>query len=443
MHHQPILNIGTSGSVSHGKSTLVFKMTGIRTGKSFIEKKRNMTVNLGYANCKVFKCNDMLCEEPGCFASGDSQTREEEMSCRQCGGNMRLETHFSFVDVPGHESFMSTMINGSSVMDASVFVVAADQPCPQRQTQEHLNALEMSGLQEMFVMHNKLDLISPAKAESHFTNELQPFLKSKHISRKAPVVPSALSVSDANVDVLLQWISNLKVPDRKLDQTPKMHIIRSFDVNRPGMRPEDLVGGVLGGSLSSGVLRVGQKIMILPGITKRNENGQIVAVRPIKSIVRSLKSDETILDQAIPGGLIGVGTSLDPSLCIGDNLVGQTMVAADGETPTVYTSLICKCEFIDRIFNDDDEDQSDHDEQAKNQMCLRKRDRVSVHTNAAVVFAMVQRVASTVNIVELTLASAACLDKGSRVTIAKKIEGKSRVIGFAEVMGGTLCDVIV
>ena len=115
---QPNLNIGIIGHVSHGKSSLIRLLTGINTIKHSNEKKRNITINIGYANTKICKCN--LCKS---IKSYNSQ--ETEFVCENCNIEMELIKHISFVDCPGHDSFMSTMISGASIMDAVILVISA------------------------------------------------------------------------------------------------------------------------------------------------------------------------------------------------------------------------------------------------------------------------------------------------------------------------------
>lgn len=101
-----------------------------------------------------------------------------------------------------------------------------------------------------------------------------------------------------------------------------MIVIRSFDVNKPGRGIEDLKGGIAGGSILQGVLKVGDDIEVRPGIVEVFPNGKM-SCRPIKTKVTSLSAEKNDLLYAIPGGLIGVGTLMDPSYTIADSLVGN------------------------------------------------------------------------------------------------------------------------
>lgn len=90
-----------------------------------------------------------------------------------------------------------------------------------------------------------------------------------------------------------------------------MIVIRSFDVNKPGSEVDDLKGGVAGGSILQGVLRMGQEIEIRPGIITKTADGKVKCL-PVFSRIVSLFAEQNELQYAVPGGLIGVGTTVRP-----------------------------------------------------------------------------------------------------------------------------------
>ena len=102
---QATINIGTIGHVAHGKSTLVKAISGVQTVRFKNELERNITIKLGYANAKIYKCDNPECAPPGCYRSYKS-SQELRPPCRRpgCGGLMNLERHVSFVDCPGTSS---------------------------------------------------------------------------------------------------------------------------------------------------------------------------------------------------------------------------------------------------------------------------------------------------------------------------------------------------
>lgn len=112
---QATINIGTIGHVAHGKSTVVKAISGVQTVRFKNELERNITIKLGYANAKVYKCDNEACPRPTCYRSYKSE-KEVDPPCERegCGGRYRLLRHVSFVDCPGHDILMSTMLSGGT-----------------------------------------------------------------------------------------------------------------------------------------------------------------------------------------------------------------------------------------------------------------------------------------------------------------------------------------
>jgi translation initiation factor 2 subunit 3 len=126
---------------------------------------RNITIKLGYANAKIYKCQNPNCHRPQCYAAFGSG-KPDEIPCvnEGCGGTMKLQRHVSFVDCPGHDILMATMLNGAAVMDAALLLIAGNEPCPQPQTSEHLAAVEIMKLKHIIILQNKIDLVKEAQA---------------------------------------------------------------------------------------------------------------------------------------------------------------------------------------------------------------------------------------------------------------------------------------
>ncbi|KAI5298791.1 hypothetical protein KEM55_002928 [Ascosphaera atra] len=156
---QATINIGTIGHVAHGKSTVVKAISGVQTVRFKNEQERNITIKLGYANAKIYKCDNPACPRPTCYRSYPSQ-KEVDPPCERegCGGTYRLLRHVSFVDCPGHDILMSTMLSGAAVMDAALLLIAGNESCPQPQTSEHLAAIEIMKLNHIVILQNKVDL---------------------------------------------------------------------------------------------------------------------------------------------------------------------------------------------------------------------------------------------------------------------------------------------
>ena len=117
---------------------------------------RNITIKLGYANAKIFKCTG-TCHAPDSYKSFGS-SKEDDSKCDVCGGALKLLRHVSFVDCPGHDILMATMLNGAAVMDAALLLVAGNESCPQPQTSEHLAAVEIMRLSNIIILQNKIGM---------------------------------------------------------------------------------------------------------------------------------------------------------------------------------------------------------------------------------------------------------------------------------------------
>lgn len=116
LHVQPEINIGLVGHVNHGKTTLTEALTGKWTNTHSEEIKKGITIRLGYADSTFRKCPK--CKEP------EAYTTREKCSCGEVSIPIRK---VSFVDAPGHESLMATMLSGATIMDGAILLVAADR----------------------------------------------------------------------------------------------------------------------------------------------------------------------------------------------------------------------------------------------------------------------------------------------------------------------------
>jgi len=300
---QPDISIGLIGHVDHGKTTLVKALTNKWTDTHSEEIKRGITIRLGYADMSIFKCPK--CKEPECYTVFTK--------CKICGSETELLRVASLVDAPGHESLMATMICGANIMDGAILLISANEECPQPQTQEHLMALEIMNIDKLIVVQNKIDLVDKAIAENNY-KKIKEFLKNTKY-KDAPIIPIS-ALHSINIDLLLQAIQeNIPTPKRDLDKDPIMLVARSFDINKPGTKPEKLTGGVLGGALKQGKLAVGDEIEILPGYASKEKKW-----KPLKSKITSAMAGGAALKEVHPGGSMAVMTELDPSIVKSDQL---------------------------------------------------------------------------------------------------------------------------
>ncbi len=326
---QAEMNIGMLGHVDHGKTTLTKALTGKWTDTHSEEIKRGISIRLGYADAYLYQ---------------DEKTKTfypSKEACAQAGGKPKIVRKISIVDAPGHETLMTTVISATSILDGVIFLIAANEPCPQPQTTEHLLVLNSTGIKNIIVVQTKIDLVPKEKAIENY-RQIKAFLKGS-AAENAPVIPVSAN-SGLNIDVLLKTINDVMVVpkhDEKADL--RMYVSRSFDVNRPGTAISELKGGVLGGSIVQGVLKVGDEIEIKPGIS-RKEGGKPA---PIMCKVQSLMEETEALEKATPGGLVAIGTTLDPSLTKSDALVGS-VVGRKGQVPDPLDTVSVKYNMLDR-----------------------------------------------------------------------------------------------
>ncbi len=324
MENQPIVNIGMLGSVSDGKSTTVYSLTGIKTQRHSNEMKRNITIKPGYANLKIYK------------------STENEYDTKQTENN-KLVHHISFIDCPGHYQLIVTMLSCIKLMDGIILVVSAAEALDTKpQLIQHIMAIKMSGLKNIIVLLNKLDLVKKNVAQTRY-KQLVELLKKYDIEPKI-IIPVSMN-HGIGVDLLLKNIIKYMGPDisHKINSKPLFLISRSFDINKVNTNYMNIEGGVLGGSLISGTFKIGDEIEIRPGIIGRKPDGTLIHKPHITKIV-SLKSETTELDVVNPGGLIGIGTNIDPFYCKNDNMIGNVVgLRENSDTmPEVYTNIIIK-----------------------------------------------------------------------------------------------------
>ncbi|MFP4175039.1 MAG: translation initiation factor IF-2 subunit gamma [Halobacteriales archaeon] len=397
---QPEVNIGLVGHVDHGKTTLVQALSGEWTDQHSEEMKRGISIRLGYADTTFRRCPG---DPPDCYTvKEDCPDGSESEEVRK----------ISFVDAPGHETLMATMLSGASLMDGAVLVISADEPCPQPQTEEHLMALDIIGVENVVVAQNKLDLVSRDRAKESY-DEIQEFVKGT-VAEDAPIVPLSAQ-QGVNVDRLIESIEDeIPTPERDPDADARMHVARSFDVNRPGTPIDSIKGGVLGGSLARGVLRVDDEIEVLPGSEVNDE------YEPIETTVRSIMAGDDQVDEATPGGLLGVGTGLDPSLTKGDALAGQ-VAGKPGTLPPVHDEFTVGVDLLDRVVGGDGDEVED--------ISTGEPLMLSVGTATTVGSVTSAREGEC----EVRLKRPVCAEEGSKMAINRRVGSRWRLIGVGTV----------
>jgi translation initiation factor 2 subunit 3 len=428
---QATINIGTIGHVAHGKSTVVKAISGVHTVRFKNELERNITIKLGYANAKLYKCSNPQCPKPQCYKSYGSN-KEDNPICERsgCGGKMELLRHVSFVDCPGHDILMATMLNGAAVMDAALLLIAGNESCPQPQTSEHLAAVEIMKLKHIIILQNKVDLIKENQALEQYQQILK-FVKGT-IAEGAPIVPISAQLK-YNIDVVVEYMcTSIPIPPRDFSSSPRLIVIRSFDVNRPGAEVEDLKGGVAGGSILRGVLKIGDDIEVRPGIVSKDENGNFKCT-PIFSKVISLFAEENDLQFAVPGGLIGVGTKIDPTLCRADRLVGQVLGEV-GKLPDIFTELEINFFLLRRLLGV----KTEGEKQIKVPK-LTKGETLMVNIGSTSTGGRVLAVKN--DLAKISLLQPVCTQEGEKIALSRRIDKHWRLIGWGQIMKGSIINI--
>lgn len=394
---QAEINIGTFGHVDHGKTTLTKALTGKWTDTHSEELKRGISIRLGYADVSVYYCKE--CE---------IYSKLEKCNC---GKKTEFRRRISFVDSPGHETLMTTAIAASNIIDGALFIISANEPCPQPQTAEHLMILNAIGIKNIIIIQTKIDLVSKERTIAH-KNEIENFIKGS-VADGAQIIP-VVATHDINIDSVLEAIEK-KIPTPKRDNStdPCFYISRSFDVNRPGAEIMKIKGGVLGGSLAQGMLKIGDEVELRPGLQKK-ENAP---PKPIIFKITSLRSETDELSCALPGGLIAIGTLLDPAITKSDMLVGS-VVGYPGRLPQIVDTIDIKYTLLER-------------KDIENPP-LRQTEPIVVNVHTATGIGVISNLAKGVATIKLK--RPICAERESKVALSRRIGQRWRLCGWGIVV---------
>ena len=399
--YQPCVNIGTSGHVDHGKTTLVEAITGVWTSAHSEELRRGITIKIGYADAAFYKCPQ--CPPPVSYGT--------QPQCINCGGKSELLRVVSFVDSPGHESLMANMLSGAALMDGAILVMAANENVPQPQTREHLLALSVLGIQQIVLVQNKADLVEYEEALDNY-RQIKDFVKGS-IAEKAPIIPVSAQ-HKLNVDVLIEAIEKtIKTPARIKNAEPIMHVLRSFDVNKPGSPITQVKGGIIGGALVQGQLNIADEIEIRPGVLDEKKG----KYDPITSQVSTLGTGAGLVKLVRPGGLVAIGTKLDPTYTKSDSLIGS-VVGKPGKLPKDVEDITIDVVLFDTAVGTA--------EMVKVEP-LKAKEPIRLNIGTAAASGYVTNVRDSK--VEVKLKKPVCLMPKSRVAISRRIAERWRLIG--------------
>lgn len=248
--------IGTAGHIDHGKTSLVRALTGVDTDRLKEEQRRGITIELGFA----------YLPRP----SGDI---------------------IGFVDVPGHERLVHTMLAGASGIDFALLVVAADDGV-MPQTREHLAIIDLLGIRRGIVAMSKCDLVTPER-RVEVSAEIRAALSATSLA-EADIVPVS-AVTDEGIAELLSRLDEAAASTRlrSADGRFRLAIDRSFSLRGAGT--------VVTGTVLSGRVTVGDRVMTSPG--------------GLEARVRSVHAQNTAATLGLAGqrcAIALVGAKIDP-----------------------------------------------------------------------------------------------------------------------------------
>jgi translation initiation factor 2 subunit 3 len=389
----PEINVGVVGHIDHGKTTLLSKLTGKFTDTHSEELKRGITIKLGYAEIVIYK---------------DGETYNTKKGIPQ--------RYVSFIDAPGHEMLMANMLSGAAIIDAALLVVAANEGI-KPQTREHFMALQAKGIKNIIIVQNKIDLVSKEKAIENY-KKIKEFVKGT-IAENSPIVPVSAQ-QEINIDKILEELCKLKIPEKDETSKPIFLVARSFDINRPGTDIPNLKGGVLGGILKKGKLKVGDEIEIKPGLNIKKNNQTTYQTLTTKII--SLYKGTESLKEISPGASISIETSLDPFLAKADSLNG-CVVSIKGNLPNITHKLTIKTKLFQEVFGMEEYQKVEP---------IKTKEVLMLSVNTTITLGIVEKISKDNIDVSLNIPIIAL--KGDNAGIARNINNHWRLIGFGEII---------
>ncbi|MBS3167668.1 translation initiation factor IF-2 subunit gamma [Candidatus Woesearchaeota archaeon] len=394
---QPVVNIGLVGHVDHGKTSLLKCLSGKWADVHSEELKRGITIKLGYADVTFYK------------------TKNNTYTVQQTSKDEKKLRTVSFVDAPGHETLMATMLSGSAIMDGALLLIAADEECPQPQTKEHLMALEILGIKNIVIAQNKIDAVNKEEVLKNY-NQIKQFIKGT-IAEDVPIIPISAK-HDINISSLIEAIENyITTPERDSNKDPIMFVARSFDVNKPGIKIEKMIGGVLGGSIKQGILKIDDEIEIRPGRLIQEKG--IEKWIPLKTKIKELVTCNQKVKEVSPGGSIALQTDLDPSIIKSDKL-GGSVVGLVGKLPDTWGELKFKPNLLARVIGTKEEIKVD---------AIKKGEPLMLNVNAMTTAGVVVNLEK--NKIHVKLKKPVCAEIGSKIAISRRLGNRWHLVGWA------------
>jgi selenocysteine-specific elongation factor len=237
---KPGVIVGTAGHVDHGKTELIKALTGVDTDRLAEEKRRGLTIDLGFA----------------------------PLDLPQSG-------RVGIVDVPGHQRFLKNMLAGVGGIDLALLVVAADEGI-MPQTREHFEILRLLEVPKLLVVISKMDLAEEGLADL-VAEEIRELLQGTYLQDSGLVRVSA--VAGTGLDELIAWMDGLiaELPPREVGHFPRLLIDRVFVLQG--------IGTVVTGSLTHGIISQGDEIVVYPEKLKARIRQIQVHGQPMSSVI--------------------------------------------------------------------------------------------------------------------------------------------------------------
>lgn len=251
--------LGTAGHVDHGKTTLVRALTGVETDRLAEERRRGMTIDLGFAY------------------AGEGEAR------------------VGIVDVPGHERFLATMVAGVSGIAAVLFCVAADEG-PRPQTHEHLRVLDLLGVSRGIVVLTRADRAEPARIAA-VAAEMRVLLAGTGLAG-APIMPVS-ALTGEGIDALRAAIAALGPASGPPTGAARLAVDRAFVIDGAGV--------VATGLLSAGRLAVGDAVVVSPSGTRARVRGLRANDRQVDAATAGARVAVNLAGEGIAAGVVARG----------------------------------------------------------------------------------------------------------------------------------------
>ena len=264
--------IGTAGHIDHGKTTLIKALSGIETDTTQEEKDRGMSINLGFAYFDL-------------------------PSGKRCG----------VVDVPGHEKFIKNMLAGVSGINLVLLLVDSREGI-MPQTKEHIDILTLLGIENYIIVMTKIDLVEEEYREL-VKEDIREFIAGT-VLENSPII-EVDSISKKGLDKLLETIDK-KTEDieaKNIEKNARLNVDRSFQVKG--------FGTVVTGTLTEGVVNVGDELVIYP--------------KGIKTKVRNIQVHSKDVERAYSGQRTAINLA---NIKFDDVKRGDTLATADSLTKT-------------------------------------------------------------------------------------------------------------